>query len=69
MFVFLSASACNCELDYRMAERPSFLKLSCAVQTYAWGKVGENGEVAKLKMADPGFSLDKEKPYAEVMMM
>ena len=46
--------------------RPAFLKLSCAVQTYAWGKVGLAGEVAKLKSTDPGFSVKEEQPYAEV---
>ncbi len=49
-----------------MADRPPFLKLSCAVQTYAWGKVGLAGEVAKLKNTDPGFSVEEEQPYAEV---
>lgn len=51
-----------------MADRPPFLKLSCAVQTYAWGKVGLAGEVAKLKNTDPGFSVEEEQPYAELWM-
>ena len=49
-----------------MADRPPFLRLSCAVQTYAWGKVGLAGEVARLKSSDPGFSVKEGQPYAEV---
>ena len=49
-----------------MANRPPFLKLSCAVQTYAWGKVGAESEVAKLKSGDPSFTVNKEQTYAEV---
>ena len=49
-----------------MANRPPFLKLSCAVQTYAWGKVGPESEVAKLKSGDPSFTVNKEQTYAEV---
>ena len=47
--------------------RPGFLKLSCAVQTYVWGKVGEESEVARLKKGnDPSFTVDQEQHYAEV---
>ncbi len=46
---------------------PYFLKLSCAVQTYVWGKEGEKSEVAKLKKGgDPTFAVDQEQTYAEV---
>ncbi len=46
---------------------PFFLKLSCAVQTYAWGKRGGESEVARLKKGgDPGFVVDEEQNYAEV---
>ena len=50
------------------SERPAYLYLSCAVQTYAWGKVGEESEVARLKSsAEPTqFCLDSKSPYAEV---
>lgn len=44
----------------------AFLKLSCAVQTYAWGKYGNNSEVAKLMSSDPSFELNHDQPYAEV---
>lgn len=43
-----------------------FLKLSCAVQTYSWGKSGQNSEVAKLKLGDPTFTLHEDVSYAEV---
>lgn len=49
-----------------MADSPAFLKLSCAVQNYAWGKVGMESEVARLRSGDPGFTLDPQLPYAEV---
>ena len=48
--------------------KPDYLHLSCAVQTYAWGKVGESSEVARLKSsAEPTeFRVDGNSPYAEV---
>ena len=49
-----------------MAESPAFLKLSCAVQNYAWGKVGEESEVARRMGGDPAFTVDPKLPYAEV---
>ena len=47
---------------------PVHLYLSCAVQTYAWGKIGDDSEVARLKSsAEPTqFQVDKESPYSEV---
>ena len=42
-------------------------ELSCSCQNYAWGKVGNDSEVAKLlQSADPGFELVPDEPYAEV---
>ena len=42
-------------------------QLSCSSLNYAWGKVGEDSEVAKLlQSADPEFKLEPDKPYAEV---
>lgn len=50
-----------------MAEDPPFLKLSCSVQKYAWGKFGSSSEVAKLVSFDnPRFLVDEQVPYAEV---
>ena len=43
-----------------------FLRLSCAVQNYAWGKVGSESEVARLKSGEPGFIVNQDQPYAEV---
>ena len=47
---------------------PVHFQLSCAVQTYAWGKVGDDSEVARLKSsAEPTeFKVDTKSPYAEV---
>ena len=48
--------------------KPDYLRLSCVVQTYAWGKVGLHSEVARLKSsAEPeSFIVDENEPYAEV---
>lgn len=44
-------------------------KLRCDVQTYAWGKLGMDSEVARLaKLADPDFTVDEQQPYAELWM-
>ena len=47
-------------------ERPLFLKLSCAVQQYAWGKMGLDSEVAKVLVEDPSRDVREDQPYAEV---
>lgn len=44
----------------------SVLKLSPAVQQYAWGKVGSDSEVAKLFTSNSGQPVDETMPYAEV---
>lgn len=42
-------------------------KLVCAIQNYAWGRPGNNSEVARLKNAsNKDFIIDENKPYAEV---
>ena len=44
--------------------------LSCASQNYAWGRLGEDSIIAKLKAAsDPSFALEPTKPYAELWMV
>lgn len=41
--------------------------LTCVVQNYAWGKVGEDSEVARLVVGgDPLIVIEDGKPYAEV---
>lgn len=41
--------------------------LTCAVQNYAWGKVGSDSEVAQLVVGgDPLAVIDEGRPYAEV---
>ncbi|XP_061533824.1 mannose-6-phosphate isomerase isoform X1 [Phyllopteryx taeniolatus] len=43
--------------------------LTCAVQNYAWGKVGLDSEVAKLVLGgDPLAVIEDGKPYAELWM-
>ncbi|KAK2103367.1 hypothetical protein P7K49_017223 [Saguinus oedipus] len=43
--------------------------LSCAVQHYAWGKMGSNSEVARLlASSDPLAQIAEDKPYAELWM-
>nr|XP_057932431.1 mannose-6-phosphate isomerase isoform X2 [Doryrhamphus excisus] len=43
--------------------------LTCAVQNYAWGKVGLDSEVAKLVVGgDPLAIIEEGKPYAELWM-
>ena len=44
----------------------SILRLSPAVQTYAWGKVGLDSEVAKLFKSNSDQPVDEATPYAEV---
>lgn len=42
--------------------------LTCAVQNYAWGKIGQDSEVAKLVVGgDPLAVIEDGKPYAEVI--
>ena len=44
--------------------------LSCAVQKYAWGKVGLDSEVAKLVAGDdPQAVIERDQPYAEVWFL
>jgi mannose-6-phosphate isomerase len=45
------------------------MELICAVQKYAWGKIGEDSAVASLaRDGHPEFSLDPDAPYAELWM-
>ncbi|XP_017885691.1 mannose-6-phosphate isomerase [Ceratina calcarata] len=45
------------------------MELECKVQTYDWGKRGINSTVATLmKFSNLDFTLDVEKPYAELWM-
>ncbi|KAI2575198.1 MPI isoform 12, partial [Pan troglodytes] len=48
---------------------PRVFPLSCAVQQYAWGKMGSNSEVARLlASSDPLAQIAEDKPYAELWM-
>ncbi|PNJ43309.1 MPI isoform 17, partial [Pongo abelii] len=47
---------------------PRVFPLSCAVQQYAWGKIGSNSEVARLlASSDPLAQIAEDKPYAEIL--
>ncbi|RDD47718.1 Mannose-6-phosphate isomerase [Trichoplax sp. H2] len=52
-----------------MSSQIGALRLLCAVQKYAWGKIGSNSEVALLaKSNDPQFLLEEDSPYSELWM-
>ena len=42
------------------------VELKCAVQCYAWGKIGLKSAVAQLAQHSPSFKLEEDKPYSEV---
>ena len=42
------------------------VELKCAVQCYAWGKIGLTSTVAQLAQQSPLFKLEEDKPYSEV---
>ncbi|KAK3913864.1 Mannose-6-phosphate isomerase [Frankliniella fusca] len=45
------------------------MEIRCAVQPYAWGKLGYTSEVALLQeCAHPDFCIEETKPYAELWM-
>lgn len=44
------------------------VELKCAVQCYAWGKIGLNSTVAQLALNSPSFQLEEDKPYSEFWM-
>ncbi|KAI1849519.1 hypothetical protein JX265_013634 [Neoarthrinium moseri] len=52
-----------------MLEVPLF-RLQCGVNSYDWGKVGSDSAAAKFAAATPrdGFSIQSDKPYAELWM-
>ncbi|KFY07372.1 hypothetical protein V492_07204 [Pseudogymnoascus sp. VKM F-4246] len=45
------------------------IRLQCGVNSYDWGKVGNDSAAAKFAAATPSdFSIQEEKPYAELWM-
>jgi len=44
------------------------MELKCAVQKYAWGKVGKSSLVAQLSEANSGTVIDENERYAELWM-
>lgn len=51
--------------------RPDYLRLSCVCQSYAWGKVGMESEVARLKKSAEGedFVVGEKETYSEVCVV
>ncbi|KAI0151520.1 mannose-6-phosphate isomerase [Pestalotiopsis sp. NC0098] len=52
-----------------MVQVPLF-RLQCGVNSYDWGKIGSDSAAAKFAAATPadGFSVQSDKPYAELWM-
>jgi len=50
---------------------PSVFKIIPTTQRYDWGKPGSKSKVAQLAVASklPGFQLDEDAPYAEVILV
>lgn len=45
------------------------IRLQCGVNSYDWGKIGSESAAAKFAAATPSdFSIEEEKPYAELWM-
>lgn len=44
------------------------MDLRCAVQKYAWGKLGSSSLVARLAEANSKTTINEEDPYAELWM-
>lgn len=44
------------------------MELKCAVQKYAWGKVGKSSLVAQLSESNSGSIVDEKECYAELWM-
>ena len=44
------------------------MELHCAVQKYAWGKLGSSSLVAQLSQANPTTAINEKDPYAELWM-
>ena len=47
----------------------SMFKLVPGIQSYDWGKLGENSKAAKFaQVSIPNFVIENDKPYAEVSL-
>ncbi|KAG0263765.1 Mannose-6-phosphate isomerase [Mortierella polycephala] len=47
---------------------PRIFRLDCKAQSYDWGKVGSSSSVARFAATSPGFTVDENRPYAELWM-
>ncbi|KAF8977545.1 Mannose-6-phosphate isomerase [Entomortierella lignicola] len=50
------------------APHPSVFRLDCKAQSYDWGKIGTASKVAKFVSSSPSFTIDQDRPYAELWM-
>ncbi|CAG8504428.1 mannose-6-phosphate isomerase [Gigaspora rosea] len=48
--------------------QPSVCRLRCAAQNYAWGKLGTDSKVAQYIKGFDDFTIESNKPYAELWM-
>lgn len=55
-------------VDMENSKLKGIFHLKCAVQNYAWGKIGENSIVANLANSDQEFKVVQGEPYAELWM-
>jgi mannose-6-phosphate isomerase len=46
----------------------NMLRLHCVAQNYAWGRLADQSEVAKLHSSGTGSIVETAKPYAELWM-
>ncbi|KAG9239981.1 mannose-6-phosphate isomerase [Calycina marina] len=44
------------------------IRLQCGVNSYDWGKIGNESAAARFATATDGFSIDASQPYAELWM-
>ena len=51
-----------------MGDIDTFVPLVCECQTYGWGKVGAESQVAQLVKSGQGLEIEDSTPYAELWM-
>lgn len=55
--------------EVEVTEENAMMKLECTAQQYAWGRIGSNSTVARMRANQTeDFVLEEDKPYAELWM-
>lgn len=56
--------------EKEVTDKNAIRPINCAIQTYAWGRIGTDSAAARLKAAqsDGEFEIDEFTPYAELWM-